>query len=577
MTNRLLLLLACLLAAVASLLAVEYNQYDEIPLIADKIWPKKNPSESYNYFYLPVCKPAEDQSDVSQGFFHDITGSRRTKTQYDIRFGVEIAFQQLCKLFYDSKDVSLMINAVKNQYYVLMYYDDLPVKFPFGATDISQKRFFLNTHMIFHFTYNGPHVISVSAQPDPDRRVELISGEPINIEYSYSAKWLKTQNPYHNRLDKYIEMRLFPEEIEIQWFSIVNSLILVVVLTSFLAFIMMRILHRDYQYYIEDEDKDETGWKLLHADIFRFPRYPNLFTSVVGNGIQLLALSFSFLVLALLGAYYPDYSNRTMYGTLVIIYCLSTGISGYMSASYYKKLGGERWVSNILLSTVLFIGPVFLLWCVLNTIAIYYSSSAAFPFKVIVGLTFLYALVSFPLQLIGGITAKNFSPDLNTPCRTKQVPRQIPPTQWYKNSLTQFLISGLLPFSAIYIELYYVFKSMWGHIVYTPFPILFLVFLILVMVTSCITIAMTYLQISQENHEWWWRSIVNGGASAVFIFAYSIFYFFFESQMHGFLQFSFFFGYMSMICFAFFLMMASVGFLSSLYFLLRIYRGIKTD
>eukprot|EP00818_Percolomonas_sp_WS_P000083 CAMPEP_0117449952 /NCGR_PEP_ID=MMETSP0759-20121206/8214_1 /TAXON_ID=63605 /ORGANISM="Percolomonas cosmopolitus, Strain WS" /LENGTH=440 /DNA_ID=CAMNT_0005242451 /DNA_START=223 /DNA_END=1542 /DNA_ORIENTATION=+ len=439
---------------------------------------------------------------ISQGFYHDITGSRRTNTKYDIRFGVDIEFQQLCRKSYGAKDVQLLIHAIKNHFYALMYYDDLPIKHAFGAMDVTQKRHFLNTHLHFHLTYNGPHVISVHVTPDKNRRVELRQGEPLTIEYSYSATWEKTSQRYHNRLDKYIEMRLFPEEIEIQWFSIINSLILVVVLTSFLAFIMMRILHRDYQYYIDDEDKDETGWKLLHADIFRFPSHVNLLSSILGNGSQLLVLAFSFLLLAVLGAYYPDYSNRTMYGSLIIIYSLSTGICGFMSANYYKKLGGEKWVANILLSTVLFIGPVFLVWCMLNTIAISYSSSAAFPFKVIAGLTTLYALVSFPLQLTGGITAKNFCSELNAPCRTKQVPRQIPPTHWYKNATAQFIISGLLPFSAIYIELYYVFKSMWGHIVYTPFPILFLVFLILVMVTSCITIAMTYLQISQEDHEW---------------------------------------------------------------------------
>lgn len=131
--------------------------------------------------------------------------------------------------------------------------------------------------------------------------------------------------------------------------------------------------------------------------------------------------------------------------------------------------------------------------------------------ETIAGILALYFLVSFPLQLIGAITAKNFSAPFEAPTRTKKVPREIPPTVWYKNSSMQILVAGFLPFSAIYIELYYVFISMWSLTMYTPYPILFLVFVILVMVTSCITIAMTYLQLSQEDHQWWWRAIYCGG------------------------------------------------------------------
>jgi hypothetical protein len=65
--------------------------------------------------------------------------------------------------------------------------------------------------------------------------------------------------------------------------------------------------------------------------------------------------------------------------------------------------------------------------------------------------------------------------------------------------------------SAIYIELYYVYAAVWGHYAYTLYGILFLVFVILVIVTACITIALTYFQLSMEDHEWWWRSFVSGG------------------------------------------------------------------
>jgi hypothetical protein len=353
---------------------------------------------------------------------------------------------------------------------------------------------------------------------------------------------------------------------------------LVVVLTSFLAFIITRILKRDYQTYEDDdeEDKEETGWKLVHADVFRFPSNVNLIAAILGNGVHLLSLIFCILVLALLGLYYSEYSYNAMYTSLIIVYTLTTGISGYVSGNYYKQFGGERWVNNVLLTTLIFAGPVFVIWAVLNTIAISYESSAAFQFKTIAGILALYLLVSFPLQLIGAITAKNFGKPFEAPCRTKKVPREIPPSVWYKSGFVQVFVAGFLPFSAIYIELYYVFVSIWGQFTYTPFPIVFLVFVILIMVTSCITIAMIYLMLSQENHKWWWRSIICGGASSFFIYGYSFFYYY-ESQMQGLLQTAFYFGYVLIACYGFFMMMATVGFISSLTFVKRIYRVIKCD
>lgn len=52
--------------------------------------------------------------------------------------------------------------------------------------------------------------------------------------------------------------------------------------------------------------------------------------------------------------------------------------------------------------------------------------------------------------------------EFNAPTRTNKYPREIPPLPWYRQTLPQMLMAGFLPFSAIYIELYYIFASVWG-------------------------------------------------------------------------------------------------------------------
>ena len=77
------------------------------------------------------------------------------------------------------------------------------------------------------------------------------------------------------------------------------------------------------------------------------------------------------------------------------------------------------------------------------------------------------------------------------------------------------LVAGFLPFSAIYIELYYIFTSVWGHMDYTIYSVLFVVFCILLVVTATITVVLTYFQLAVEDHRWWWRSMLCGGSTGV--------------------------------------------------------------
>ncbi|KAK4416936.1 Transmembrane 9 superfamily member 3 [Sesamum alatum] len=127
---------------------------------------------------------------------------------------------------------------------------------------------------------------------------------------------------------------------------------------------------------------------------------------------------------------------------------------------------------------------------------------------------------------IGGIAGKNSKAEFQAPCRTTKYPREIPPLPWYRGTLPQMAMAGFLPFSAIYIELYYIFASVWGHRIYTIYSILFIVFIILLIVTAFITVALTYFQLAAEDHEWWWRSFLCGGSTGLFIYGYCLYYYY---------------------------------------------------
>lgn len=57
----------------------------------------------------------------------------------------------------------------------------------------------------------------------------------------------------------------------------------------------------------ERDVSEESGWKLVHGDVFRPPRYLALLTAVVGTGAQLATLVLLVILLAIFATLYIGY------------------------------------------------------------------------------------------------------------------------------------------------------------------------------------------------------------------------------------------------------------------------------
>eukprot|EP00672_Neobodo_designis_P001979 CAMPEP_0174879856 /NCGR_PEP_ID=MMETSP1114-20130205/83469_1 /TAXON_ID=312471 /ORGANISM="Neobodo designis, Strain CCAP 1951/1" /LENGTH=586 /DNA_ID=CAMNT_0016115251 /DNA_START=150 /DNA_END=1910 /DNA_ORIENTATION=+ len=557
-----------------------YNHQEHVPVFVDSLVPENNPSESYRYYTLRYCKPHELKY-KSQTLGEVLGGSRKVYSKYDIPFGVDVPHEVICTEKLEAKDIADFREAIARKMHFTMYYDEIPLRGYVGEIDRDGDYWLYTTH-VFALQWNLDRVIDAKIHPDTSSKVKLPAhvedGKTLDVTFAYSAKWTSTDVAFEDR-EANNAGELYDTEVEIQWFSIVNSIVLTVLISGFLIFIVLKVLRKDYQRYSkisEEDDQEETGWKRLHADVFRFPKHRALFCAILGCGVQIMLIFVCMLTLAVVGVFYP-YGRGTAYAAVIVIYSLTAVVAGYVSGGMYRKLNGTVWVHNVLVTVTLFVGPAFAVWAFLNTVAIVYGSTAALPFGTIVALFALYFLVTFPLTLAGAIVGKNYAGDLDAPTRTKFAPREIPPPPVYGRQSVQVAIAGFLPFSAIFVELYYVFISIWGHHNFMPFGILYLVFVILCIITACISVSLTYLQLSTEDHEWWWRSVLTGGATAFYVAAYCLYFLSAESQMTGFLQLSFYFGYMGLLCYALFLMGGAIGFLASLTFVREIYRTIKSD
>ncbi|EPS43189.1 hypothetical protein H072_2845 [Dactylellina haptotyla CBS 200.50] len=454
--------------------------------------------------------------------------------------------------------------------------------------------------------------LELTLPTDPARSTESkLEYDPtakLRITYTYSVYWEEDDSiEWHNRWDLYFVHQEQSSNIHV--LAIINSLVISFLLSGMVGVVLLRTLNRDIQSYNakisgedgkimkrlstvseetlgdggipsgEDDDllEDATGWKLVHGDVFRPPPFGGVLAPLVGSGVQLLVTVFSLLVFSIIGVLNPSYRGGFVsFGLFLFVFA---GLfSGYFSSRVYKAFGGENWVKNAALTSLLVPGCIFLAIFVLNLFVWAQASSSAIPFFTLVALVSMWLLISVPLVVLGSWFGFK-RPAYDQPTKTTQIPRQIPQQPWYIQLIPSVLLGGIVPFAVIFIELLFVFKSIWqdksGY--YYMFGFLALIIAILLVTIVEITVVVTYFQLCAENYHWWWHSFRIGASSCVYIFLYSVWYYFTKLHIQGFVNSLLFFGYSFLGSAVYGVLGGTVGFLSAYMFVRRIYGAVKAD
>jgi transmembrane 9 superfamily member 3 len=103
------------------------------------------------------------------------------------------------------------------------------------------------------------------------------------------------------------------------------------------------------------------------------------------------------------------------------------------------------------------------------------------------------------------------------------------------------------------------------------------VLIILIVVTICVTVVAVYFLLNSEDWRWPWTALLAAASTSGYVYLYGIYYFWFKTSMTGFLQTSYYFGYLGVFALALGLMCGAVGFLGAFAFVQRIFRNIKVD
>jgi len=612
MITALLVVAAVVEAYLPGVAPIDYNVGDVVELKVNKLTSVKTQLPYHFYDKVPFCKPAEIVNmDANLGEF--LSGDRLMNSLYHVHFRQTVECAELgtdqtdklapytpggetpktCATVYNQDAVKIFADFVKKDYLIQWTLDSLPAArvrtvktgtetttlydrgFPLGFVDESGDAFLYN-HVALTVRYHKlddvdayrvvgfevePSSVSVGAsekkcEGDGNQLRLTEKGVPVSslpVTWTYSVTWVEDPNTeWSQRWDKYFAST----NADIHWFSILNSILIVLFLTGMIATILMRMLHRDLRKYSEQlesrEDAEETGWKLVHGDVFRTPKNPVLLCVFSGFGAQVFVTAAITLICAILGLLSPA-NPGALVTTIVIVIMLGSIFSGYVSTRMYKMFKGENWKRNMLMTAFMVPGIIGAILLFINFFVWGVKSSGGVSFTGLLALIGLFLGIELPLNFVGSYLGFKQAA-IEYPVGTNQIPRLIPERAWYNNLLSASLLGGLLPFAAVFIELHFILGALWGNEIYYVFGFLFVVFLILAITCAEISVVMVYFQLCGEDYHWWWRSFLTSGSSACYLFFYSIFYFATSLEITNFISGLLFFGYTVIICIVFFML-----------------------
>lgn len=413
---------------------------------------------SYDYYHreFQFCQPADAPKYVSESLGSILFGDRIMSSPFELKMLENETCKALCETqHFDEGNAKFVNDRIRQRYNLNWLVDALPAGMPYTDlttnTDFFQRGFplgqvdqagqaYLNNHYDIVIDYHeagqnqyrvvGVMVISSSradnknlgdghdakaecGYPEGTQKVQLNEQGNTDVTWTYGVYWRPSKTAWATRWDPYLHVY----DPKIHWFSLVNSAIIVVFLVGMVAAILMRALKKDIARYnrlesfnlddlsgadgnAEDGIQEDSGWKLVHGDVFRTPNKPLLLSVFLGNGSQLFVITGTTIIFALFGFLSP--SNRGSLGTIMILLWTIFGfVGGYVSARTYKTFGGESWKQNIALTPVLVPGIAFAMFFLLNFFLWIKGSSGAVPFTTMLVILGIWFIISLPLSFAG--------------------------------------------------------------------------------------------------------------------------------------------------------------------------------
>lgn len=654
-----------------------YNLGDLVPLHVNRLTPSQSQEDgqvhsvlSFDYYSQPFhfCRPKPNPEYVAESLGSILFGDRIQTSPFELH----MAQNETCKTVpgcgpqkYEALDAQFVNKRIYQSFEMNWLIDGLPagqlLMDPTTNTEFYSPGFqlgrmngdkaVLNNHYDIYVDYHEAtlgqyRVVGILVQPSSNRNAidyqagagqcehaqDLFLDESggTQVVYTYSVYWRPSATSFATRWDKYLHVY----DPKIHWFSLINSAVIVVFLSAMVFFILLRTLRKDItrynrldQFAMDDvsegaerdpqralDDQEDSGWKLVHGDVFRPPKHALLLSVLLGNGAQLFMMTGFTIVFAMLGFLSP--SNRGSVGSVMILLHTLFGIvGGFISTYTYKcflsgagdksssSATGATFKYNIALTPVGLPAIVFSSFFLLNLFLWAKRSSGAVPFTTMLVIVAIWFIISVPLSVLGSWLALR-RPALEPPCRTNQIPRQVPQVGfsgvagWLNRPIPAMLLTGILPFGAMFVEIHFIMSSLWSARIYYMFGFLFVCYGLMIVTCATVTVLSVYFVLCSENYNWQWRSFATGGACAVYVFLNAMVFWVSRLNFGGAVSGVLYLGYSALMSLLVFVLTGeffvfpmrltyelvilisstgTIGFFASWFFVHRIYGSLKVD
>ena len=166
--------------------------------------------------------------------------------------------------------------------------------------------------------------------------------------------------------------------------------------------------------------------------------------------------------------------------------------------------------------------------------------------------------------------------NIKYPCKVNALPTAIGKKPWYLHLQYISWFIGIIPFFTFFIEFVYLLKSLWSFQVYYLASFFSLSLLFSIILTSEISIIFVFVNLCYGDYKWWWKSFFVSASPALYVFIYSILYFF-QIGLTRFSAIVIYFLIMILISMVIALVLGSLGTLITFRFIFYIYSKIKFD
>jgi transmembrane 9 superfamily protein 2/4 len=396
------------------------------------------------------------------------------------------------------------------------------------------------------------------------------------VLFTYDVIWIEdTDTEWSNRWDVYMKTA-HAGVSENFWVFVLRHILVVLVSSAIISAMFVQNFQRILSRYhllpkndreeeeeIEDEVADGhclTGWRVLHEDVFRPPSQPMLLAILCGTGAQLV---FACLITACIG--FIGWVNQAKRGSIptgfILSYCFSGIANGYVAVRLYRSFFYGTFGANFCrrvatVAAVLVPGIAFSIFWLVSITAwcLGLKSTIGPPLMTHFSLLGMWMLIFYPLVLLGGRIGYKDATDFTE--KASNIRRQIPPQPRFLEFPFTSIAGGVLPFIVLFTEIRCILASLWAEGFYNHFAFLLFSFLVAIIATVQVTIAIIYLQLNHGNHVWWWNAFKTAGGLSLWVFFYSVWWYHRDLGASGFFAFVFYFGYMALISLGIFCMVS---------------------